>query len=86
MAKIAQVQTLVVRDGFGGDGVKKQILRSARGDDASILWRKLDCRAFFFAELREGFTLFCQARQERGWLPDFAVLAVEFTDARVNLF
>jgi hypothetical protein len=36
MAKIAQVQTLVVRDGFGGDGVKKQILRSARDNNAGI--------------------------------------------------
>lgn len=86
MAKIAQVQTLVVRDGFGGDGVKKQILRSARDNNAGIFWCKLDSRTFFFAKLREGFALFCQARQERGWLPDFAVLAVEFRDARINMF
>jgi hypothetical protein len=85
-AKIAQVQALVVRDGLGGDGVKKQILRSARDDNAGIFWCKLDSRAFFLAKLREGFALFGQARQQRSRLPDLAVLAVEFRDARVNLF
>src|SRR5271168_591657 len=47
---------------------------------------KLNGGAFFFAEVGESFALLREARQQRGWLPDFAVLAVEFGDARVNLF
>ncbi len=47
---------------------------------------KLDSGAFFFAEVGESFALVCEARQQRGWLPDFAVLAVKFGDARENLF
>src|SRR5277367_1765446 len=55
-------------------------------DDNLALLRKLPGGAFFFAELRESLALICQARQQRGGLPDFAVLAVEFGDARVNFF
>ena len=47
---------------------------------------KLNGGAFVFAEVGESFALICQARQQRGWLPDFAVLAMEFGDARENLF
>jgi hypothetical protein len=75
MVKIARVQTLVVRDGFGGDGAKKQIplcvsrlpncsgkenaRDSVRDDTLCFLLRALDRRALFFAELSEGFALFC---------------------------
>jgi hypothetical protein len=85
MVKIAQVQTRAVRGGLGGDAAKKQIPRSARDDNPGIFRRKLDGGTFFFAELSEAFALSCQARQQRSWLPDFAVLAMEFRDARVNV-
>jgi hypothetical protein len=75
MAKIARVQTLVVRDGFGGDGAKERIPLCVRrppnrgGKKSAGLrsgchvvpfsLRALDRRDFFFAELGEGFALFC---------------------------
>jgi hypothetical protein len=40
LVKIAQVQTLMARGGFDGDGATKQILRSAR-DDNRLFLRKL---------------------------------------------
>jgi hypothetical protein len=55
---------------------------SVRDDTWRFLLRKLAGGAFFFAESGESFSLICQSDQERSRLPDFAVLAMEFGDAR----
>src|SRR5271168_3616122 len=57
-----------------------------RGFPSVFCEEKLNCRAFFLAEVCEGFALFREPLQQRGRPPRFTMLAVEFRDTLQNFF